>query len=338
MAGETKYKLAILDDYQHIALDCADWKSLEKVGVEITTFHEAIPKHKLAETLKPFNFLSILRERTSFPRELLNQLPNLKLILSNGRSNAAIDVEAANDNGIIVTKTAGAQIIGNSTLEHIWALILSAARNIPAYDRGVKSNAPWQAVGSNVSKQLPFGLKGKTIGLVGLGSLGSSTAAIARAFGMKVIVWSPHLTVDRLTDEQMAYVTVVSKENLFKHADIVSVHLVLSPSTRGIIGAKELALMKPDSIFVNVSRGPLVDEEALLEVLREKRIRGAALDVYDIEPLPTDSEWRKLGDHVVVTPHVGYVELPTYREFYDGAVSNVLAYIEGRHADLILQY
>jgi phosphoglycerate dehydrogenase-like enzyme len=330
-------RLAILDDYQGVALKFGDWQSVQNLGVDITIFNDHIPQAKLAETLEPFTMISTMRERTPLPREVLEKLPNLKLLVTNGARNPSIDAAAAKDFGILVV-TSGSQKVaegGNGTKEHIIALILSLTRKIPAYDLGVKSGGPWQALGSSVSQELPFHLKGRTLGLLGLGSLGSFVAEVFRMFDMNIIAWSPHLTASRLTESQKEYITVVSKEELFRQADIISVHMVLSSSSKGIVGESELKLMKPMALLVNTSRGPLVDEQAVLRALKERRIGGGAFDVFDQEPLPENSEWRALGHNVVVTPHVGYIEEPTYRDFGEGALRAITAWLEGRTHDLI---
>lgn len=327
-------EVAILDDYQSVAIPSAEqaWSNVRsnqlRRGVKTHVFNEPIPPAQLAARLHPFEVICTMRERTPFPASLFASLPNLKLLTTTGPVNRSIDLNAAKEHGVIV---AGTGATGNSTVEHIWALILSVARNIPAYDRGVKDpKGPWQSLSSKTSQELPTGLMGKTLGIVGFGRLGAAVAKIADAFGMNVIAWSQNLTTDRLSPEQQDYVSIVSKRELFETSDFVSVHLILSSRSEGIIGAGDLAMMKSSAILINTSRGPLVNEEALLDVLKSGRIKGAGIDVFDKEPLPEDSEWRKLGDRVVLTPHVGYVEARNYEKFWEDTVWNIETWLDDR--------
>ncbi|MEC3982451.1 D-2-hydroxyacid dehydrogenase family protein [Amycolatopsis sp. H20-H5] len=306
-------KIAILDDYQSVALTYGDWASL---NAEIEVFTEAFADaDELVERLGGFDVLVAMRERTRFPSAVLDRLPELKLLVSTGPRNAAIDVAAANRNGVVVC---GTGYLGQPTAEHTWALILAAARSLPAEFDSVRTGG-WQ-VGVGTM------LHGKTLGLVGLGRLGSSAAKIGQAFGMKTIAWSQNLTAEKATEHG---VEAVSKEELFARSDVLSIHLVLSGRTRGLIGAAELALMKPDAILVNTSRGPIVDEDALLDVVRRKAIACAALDVFATEPLPADHPVRTL-DNVVLTPHIGFVTREVYEIFYGDAVENIAAYQAGK--------
>jgi phosphoglycerate dehydrogenase-like enzyme len=305
-------KIAILDDYQNVALSFADWDSL---GAEIEVFTEPFAEaSEIVERLAGFDVVVAMRERTRFPAELLARLTDLKLLVSTGQRNAAIDVVAARQLGIVVSATG---YISHPTAEHTWALILAAARNLPAELRSMREGG-WQ-VG------LGTGLHGKTLGLLGLGRLGSEAAKIGQAFGMETIAWSQNLTSKQAAEHG---VTAVSKEDLFRRSDVLSIHLVLSKRSRGLVGATELAAMKPTAILVNTSRGPIVDQEALLNALRRKEIGCAAIDVYDTEPLPADHPLRAL-DNTVLTPHLGYMTREVYEIFYRDAVEDIAAFQSG---------
>ncbi|KAI0687770.1 D-isomer specific 2-hydroxyacid dehydrogenase [Cytidiella melzeri] len=310
-------KVAILDDYQHVALTAADWSSIrDRVAVDV--FDETLSdEDALVRRLEPYPVVCAMRERTKFPASLLDRLPNLKLIATTGMWNASIDVAYAKKKGIVVSGTGGG---GNSTLEHIWALILATARYIALEDAGVKARRQiWQTT-------VPIAVAGKTLGLVGVGKLGQATAKIAKAFDMKVVAWSPHLTPERAAAAGVGF--VATKEELFEQSDIVSIHLVLSESTRRLITATDLALLKPTALFINTSRGPIVDEEALVKVLQEKRIAGAGLDVFDVEPLPLDHPLRSLTN-VTLTPHTGYVSDDNYKVFWEQTVDNIRGFLDG---------
>jgi phosphoglycerate dehydrogenase-like enzyme len=305
-------KVAILDDYQNVALSFADWDSLD---AEIEVFTEPFADaDEVVKRLAGFDVLVAMRERTRFPAELLARLTALKLLVSTGARNAAIDVDAARKLGIVVSTTG---YIGYPTAELTWALILAAARNLPAEVRSMRDGG-WQVgVGT--------GLNGKTLGLLGLGRLGAQVARIGQAFGMETVAWSQNLTSEKAAEHG---VTAVSKEDLFALADVLSIHLVLGDRSRGLVGAAELTAMKPTAILVNTSRGPIVDEDALLDALRRKKIACAALDVYDTEPLPADHPLRALGN-TVLTPHVGYVTREVYEIFYRDAVEDIAAFQSG---------
>lgn len=269
---------------------------------------------EVVKRLAGFDVLVAMRERTRFPAELLARLTALKLLVSTGARNAAIDVDAARKLGIVVSTTGS---IGYPTAELTWALILAAARNLPAEVRSMRDGG-WQVgVGT--------GLNGKTLGLLGLGRLGARVARIGQAFGMETVAWSQNLTPEKAAEHG---VTAVPKEDLFALADVLSIHLVLGDRSRGLVGAAELAAMKPTAILVNTSRGPIVDEDALLDALRRKKIACAALDVYDTEPLPADHPLRALGN-TVLTPHVGYVTREGYEIFYRDAVEDIAAFQSG---------
>ncbi|KAJ8702480.1 hypothetical protein PTI98_001189 [Pleurotus ostreatus] len=311
------YRVGILDDYQQAALKLADWTPLgNQVTIDVFT-DTILDEHLLVERLKDYDIICIMRERTKFFAPLLDKLPKLKLLTTTGMKNNGIDVKYAKEKGIVVSGTAS---VGNSTLEHIWALILATVRYISHDDANTKAgNALWQT-------KIPLGLAGRTIGLIGVGRLGAKTAAVAEAFGMKVLGWSPHLTPERAAEAGVDF--AASKEDLIKQSDIVSIHIVLSESTRHLIKAADLAHMKPTAFFVNTSRGPIVDEAALIQILENKAIAGAGLDVFDVEPLPLDHPLRKL-ENVVLTPHMGYVADSSYETFWKQTVENISAFLAG---------
>ncbi|KXN83354.1 D-3-phosphoglycerate dehydrogenase [Leucoagaricus sp. SymC.cos] len=326
-----KLKVAILDDYQDVALSItgkwakttlSDGSSLLS-RLSIDSFRETLhDENALGDRLSPYDIICAMRERTKFPASLLDRLPDLKLIATTGTYNLGIDVVHAKSKGIVVSGTDfGAAY--TTTHEHIWALIFSAARHIVQEDRNIKAcNPRWQSV-------VPTGLSGKTLGLIGLGKLGSPVAEIARAFGMRVLAWSPNLTAARAS--RVPGVTYSpSKTHLLSNSDIISVHLVLSPATYHIISMDDLALLKPTAYLINTSRGPLVDETALIKVLKENKIAGAALDTFDIEPLPLDHPFRELGDKVTLSPHNAYVSHESWKMFWDQTVENIAAFLEGK--------
>ncbi|MFD8492130.1 D-2-hydroxyacid dehydrogenase family protein [Amycolatopsis sp. NPDC059657] len=305
-------KIAILDDYQDVALGFADWASL---NAEIEVFTEAFGHaDEVAERLKGFEVVVAMRERTRFPAELLARLTDLKLLVSTGRRNAAIDVPAARELGITVSSTG---YIPQPTAEHTWALILAAARNLPREVQSMRDGG-WQTT-------VGMTLHGKTLGLLGLGTLGAGAAKIGQVFGMETIAWSQNLTQEKAEPHG---VTAVSKEELFSRADVLSIHLVLSDRSRGLVGAEELAMMKKTAILVNTSRGPIVDETAMVDALRRKEIGCAAIDVYDNEPFPADHPLRSL-ENTVLTPHIGFVTREVYEIFYRDAVEDIAAYQAG---------
>jgi phosphoglycerate dehydrogenase-like enzyme len=306
-------KVAILDDYQNVALRLADWSGVRRHG-EITVFNDHVADPSaVVERLRPFDVVCVMRERTPLTREILQQLPNLKLIASTGPRNASIDTQTAADLGIAVTATG---YDSTPTIEFAWSLILASMRGIDREAASLKAGGWQTAVGSN--------LRGKSLGVVGLGNVGSEVARIGVAFGMKVIAWSQNLTEEKAS---AAGATLVDKPTLFREADVVTVHLVLSGRTSGLIGTPEFALMKPTARFVNTSRGPIVDDAALIEALRARRIAGAAVDVFDVEPLPPDHPFRKL-ENILATPHIGYVTEDLYRTFYGDAAANIAKWLE----------
>ena len=315
-------RCAILDDYQNVALNLADWSAV-KADAEIKVFNEPFGSpDEAAKALNGFDIVCLMRERTAFPRRVIEALPDLRLLISTGKRNWMLDVEAANERGIVACST---ETTGNPTTSLAIGLMLELTRRIGYESERLKNGAPWQST-------LGVDVEGKTLGLIGLGRLGSKVAKIAQALDMKVIAWSQNLTAERCAQPGVALAP--SKEALLGAADIVSLHVVLSPRTRGLIGAKEFALMKRSAYLVNTARGPIVDEAALIAALRERRIAGAGLDVYDIDPLPGDHPLRGL-DNVVLSPHLGYVTAENFRTCYGGVVENIRAFLDGKPIRLL---
>lgn len=308
-------RIAILDDYQNVALELADWDSLGP-DVEVVTFNKFLQtdEDSLAKALAGFDVVVGMRERTRFPASQLEKLPDLKMMVTTGMRNLAWDMEKARAMGITVCGTA---ILPYPAFEQTWALIFAVTKEIPKEDRCMKTGG-WQ-------ESFPVGLRGKTLGVIGLGKLGAQSAALGNALGMKVIAWSENLTDERAAE---CNATRVSKEDLFKQSDVVTIHVLLSERTKGLVGADELALMKPSAYIVNTSRGPIIDEAALIAALKANKIKGAGLDVYDVEPLPTDHDLRKL-DNAVLTGHLGYVIRENYEVMYPEAVECIKAWMAG---------
>ena len=310
-----KYKIAVLDDYQNAALESADWSVIGD-RADITVFQDHLnDTDAVIERLLPFDIVCVMRERTPLPRNLLERLPNLKFIASTGPVNASIDVVAAADRGIVVSHTG---YRSDPAIDLTWALILASARNIVAESNSMRSGGWQRTVGTE--------LRGKTLGVLGLGRVGSEVARIGRAFGMDLIAWSQNMTPEAA---HAAGAVLVSKDELFEQADILTIHLVLSDRTRSLVGAAELAKMKPTARLINAARGPIVDEQALISAVRNKQIAGAAIDVFDIEPLPASHPFRTL-DNVLATPHIGYVSQGLYRTFYEDSVSNIRKWLDTR--------
>jgi len=283
---------------------------------DITVFQDHLDDtDAVIERLLPFDIVCVMRERTPLPRNVVERLPNLKFIASTGPVNASIDAAAAADRGIVVSHTG---YRSDPTIDLTWALILGSTRNIVAESNSLRSGGWQRTVGTE--------LRGKTLGVLGLGRVGSEVARIGRAFGMDLIAWSRNMTPETA---QAAGAALVSKDELFEQADILTIHLVLSGRTRSLVGAAELALMKPTARLINTSRGPIVDEQALISALRKKQISGAAIDVFDIEPLPASHPFRTL-DNVLATPHIGYVSQELYRTFYEDSVSNIRTWLDNR--------
>jgi len=311
----SEFKVAILDDYQNIALSSADWTVLnDKTAVTVFNNH-LFEEEAIIERLKPFDVICVMRERTPLTRSLLANLPNLKLIVSTGLRNAAIDTGAVEEFGIELQHTG---YVTTGAPELTWALLMAIARNIPAENQQVK-NGGWQTT-------VGVDLKGKTLALLGLGNIGQKMAAIGKAFDMHVIAWSENLTEEKAASFGVKY---VSKESLFKEADFLTVLLVLSARSKHIVDLADLQLMKPAAYLINTSRGPLVNEAALIEVLENRQIGGAALDVFETEPLPADHPFRKL-DNVLATPHIGFVTEDTYKVFYQDIVKILHEWSERR--------
>ncbi|MEE8350405.1 MAG: D-2-hydroxyacid dehydrogenase family protein [Acidobacteriota bacterium] len=307
-------KLAILDDYQRVAETIVDWSELpDQIELKVFTDH-LHEEGELVARLKDFQILMGMRERTPFPRSLLAQLPELRLLITTGDHNASFDLEAATEMGIVVGGTGAA---GEGPAELTWGLILGLLRHIPQEDRLTRQGNWGTTVGS--------GLKGRTLGLVGLGHIGARMARVAHAFEMNVIAWSQNLTGERAAQ---CGSTLVDKETLLRESDIVSIHVRLGPRSRGLIGAAELTLMKPSAYLVNTSRGQIVEEQALIDALEQGTIAGAALDTFDIEPIPTEHPFLRLPN-TVLTPHVGYVTQEAYQAYYTGVVTSVQAFTSG---------
>lgn len=311
-------KLAILDDYQRVALESADWSRLK--GVEISVFDQAFASpEEAAQKLAPFPILCLMRERTAFPRALLERLPNLRFMSLTGARAGSLDSQYCKERGIPVSHTR----TGNgtaSTAELTWGLIIAAARGLAKGERNMRAGRWHEGLGAGRA------LGGKRLGLIGLGKIGSAVARIGKAFDMEVLAWSQNLTPEKAAQAGAAF---LPKDELLRTADVVSLHLVLSDRTRGILARDDLLKFKPGAILVNVSRGPLVDEAALIEALQSGRLGHAALDVYDREPLPAGHVLRKL-DNVTLSPHLGYVNEENYRVFHADTVENVAAWMAGR--------
>ena len=311
-----RHRCAILDDYQNIALKSADWAKIADV-LDIEVFNQHIAdQDAVIKTLQGFEIICAMRERTAFPRDVIEKLPDLRLLITTGMRNASIDVPAAKARNVVVC---GTPAVGNPTSGIAIGLMLELTRRIGYENARMKAGVPWQTT-------IGLDLEGLTLGVVGLGKLGTRTARIARAFGMKVVAWSQNLSAEKCEEAGVDY---APKDGLFRQSDIITVHLILSPRTRGLIGASELGLMKSSAYIINTSRGPIIEETALLTALREKKIAGAGLDVFDVEPLPTDHPLRKM-DNVVLTPHLGYVAIQNYRAYFAGVVDDIRAFLDGK--------
>ena len=317
-------RLSILDDYQCVALDMADWAPVRTRDVEIAV--ERFPfadEDDVVRSLLDSEIVCAMRERTAFPRQIVERLPKLKLLITTGMRNASFDMAALKDHGVTVCGTGGPGGGNEDTAELAWGLILGAARRI-AEDHAFMRQGGWQTrIGHRVG--------GKTLGLLGLGRLGSAVGRVGLAFGMKAIAWSQNLTAEKAAEQG---VERVEKDELFRRSDILSVHLVLSPRSRGLVGAREIGLMKPSAILVNTSRGPICDTEAVIDALKAGRLAYAGFDVYDKEPLPIDHPLRS-APNVILTPHIGYVTDENYRSSYPQIVENVTAFLGGKPVRVI---
>jgi len=308
------FSIAVLDDYQVVALSMADWSVLDGRATVTVFSNHLTDQDAIVARLQPFDIVCVMRERTPLSREILARLPKLRLIVSTGTINASIDVKAAQERGVQVVYTG---YTSTPTIELTWALILASARNLLAESASLQGGGWQRTVGDDMA--------GQTLGVLGLGNVGEAVARIGLAFGMKVIAWSQNLTAERAA---AAGVDLVAKETLFRQADIVSIHLVLSRRTRGLVGAAELALMKPTARLVNTSRGPIVNESDLLAALQSGRIAGAAIDVFDQEPLPPDHPFRRQAK-LLATPHIDYVSRGLYEVFYRDTVANIVQWLDG---------
>jgi phosphoglycerate dehydrogenase-like enzyme len=313
--------IAILDDYQDVALSLGDWSGLQKAH-KVVAFNERLPDLDAASrALAEFDIVGIMRERTPFSRALFEKLPRLKLLVTTGKRNASIDLEAAKAHGVTVCATGGA---GRSTAELAIGLMIALARHLREEFHAMRPGGGWQTT-------LGMDLEGKTLGILGLGNLGAKVGRIGAAMGMKVIAWSQNLTPEQARERGAER---VEKDELFRRADVISIHLVLSARSRGLVGAPELALMRPTALLVNTSRGPIVDEAALLAALKEKRIAGFGGDTFDVEPLPADHPLR-VEPRALLTPHLGYVTEETYRDFYAGMVQAIEAWLAGKPVNVL---
>jgi D-3-phosphoglycerate dehydrogenase len=316
--------IALLDDYQNVALQMADWSGLQR-SHRLVVFNEHLPSvDAAARALADFDVVCVMRERMPVPRALFERLPKLRLLVTTGKRNASIDMAAAKDHNVVVCGAAGGYGSGLSTAELAIGLMLALARNLREEFHAMRPGGAWQST-------VGIDLDGRTLGLLGLGNLGTKVGRIGAAIGMKVIAWSENLTADRA---QAHGAERVDKDELFRRSDVLSIHLVLSPRTRGLVGARELALMKPSALLINTSRGPIVDGAAILAALREKRIGGYGADTFDIEPLPPDHPLRS-EPRALLTPHLGYVTHETYRGFYEGTRAAIEGWLAGKPVNVI---
>ena len=316
----SKVKAAILDDYQHVAESLMDTREVPG-NLELTVFHDHLDdEDALAERLQGFEVICAMRERTPFRRGLLERLPNLRLLVTSGMRNASFDMAAARERGVAVC---GTPSVGGPTAELAWGLIIGLLRHIPQEDRATRAGGWQETVGS--------GLLGKTLGVAGLGKLGARVARVGLAFEMDVIAWSQNLTEERCREIGVSRVT---KEELLSRSDVLTIHLVLSDRSRGLFGAADLAMMKPTAMLINTSRGPIVDEAALVDALERGVMAGAGLDVFDTEPLPPDHPLRRC-DNTVITPHLGYVEAANYGAYFDGYLAAIRGYLDGSPVNVV---
>src|SRR3984885_762611 len=309
-------RCAILDDYQDVVLKVADWSKV-KDDLDIKVFNEHLGgPDKVIAALQGFQIVIAMRERTGFPKAVIDALPDLKLLITTGMRNASIDTEAAKARGVTVCGTGS---FGSPTSGIAIGPMLEITRHIGYENARLPAGPTWQStIGPD--------LEGMTLGVLGLGKLGTRTANIAKAFGMKVIAWSQNLTPEKASE---AGATYVSKDDLFRQSDFITIHVVLSPRSRGLVGAKGVGLLRPTAYIINTSRGPIIEEAALLAALRDKKIAGAGLDVFDVEPLPVDHPLRKM-DNVVLTPHLGYVSEQNYKHYFAGGAEDIRGFLDGK--------
>jgi phosphoglycerate dehydrogenase-like enzyme len=313
--------IAILDDYQNVALSMADWSGLQKAH-RVVVFNQRLPDvEAAARALAEFDIIGIMRERTPFQRALFEKLPKLRLLVTTGKRNASIDLEAAKAHGVTVCNTGGA---GHATSELAIGLMIALARHLREEFHTMRPGGGWQTT-------LGLDLEGRTLGILGLGNLGAKVGRIGAAMGMNLIAWSENLTAEKARERGAER---VDKDELFRRADVITIHLVLSPRTRGLVGARELALMKPTALLINTSRGPIIDDAALLAALREKRIAGFGGDTFDVEPLRPDHPLRA-EPRALLTPHLGYVTEETYRDFFGGMVQAIEAWLAGKPINVL---
>jgi phosphoglycerate dehydrogenase-like enzyme len=314
-------RAAILDDYQNVAMKFADWSGISK-DVEIKVFNAPLDgPDAVIKALQGFAIVVGMRERTPFPRKVIEALPDLKLLITTGARNNSFDVKACVERGVTVCGTGAA---GSPTTGIAFGLMLELTRRIGFENARLKAGEPWQVT-------IGRDLEGLTLGILGLGKLGQRSATVGKAFGMRTIAWSQNLTEEKA---KAASADLVSKEDLFRNADFITIHLVLGDRSRGLVGAKELGLMKKTSYLINTSRGPIVDEKALIAALQNNAIAGAGLDVFDVEPLPLNHPFRKM-DNVVITPHLGYVSEQNYRKYFPDIVEDIRAWLDGKPVRVI---
>ena len=319
--------IALLDDYQNVALRMADWSNLQK-NHRVVVFNERLNDvGSAARALADFDVVCVMRERMPFPRALFEKLPKLRPLVTTGKRNASIDMAAGADHKVTICGTGTGGYGGGrglSTAELAIALMLGLARHLREEFHTMRAGGGWQTT-------VGFDLDGRTLGILGLGNLGTQVAKIGQAFGMKAIAWSENLTPERAREKGAEHVT---KDELFRRSDVISIHTVLSPRTRGLVGARELGLMKPTAIMINTSRGPIVDEAAMLAALREKRIAGYGADTFEVEPLPSNHPLRS-EPRALLTPHLGYVTEETYRGFYAGIIAVIEGWLAGKPVNVI---
>jgi phosphoglycerate dehydrogenase-like enzyme len=314
-------RAAILDDYQNVAKSMADWSPIAK-DLEITVFNEPFADQQAAiKALQNFQVVVGMRERTPFPRAVIEALPELKLLITTGAKNNSFDVKAAVERGVTVCGTGA---VGSPTVGIAFGLMLELTRRIGFENAGLKRGERWQVT-------IGRDLEGMTLGIVGLGKLGQRVAQVGEAFGMKVAAWSQNLTPEKAAEAGAAYAT---REELFANSDIVTIHYQLGPRSRGLITAEDIARMKSSAYLINTARAPIVDQAALLKALQEKKIAGAGLDVFEVEPLPLDHPYRKL-DNVVLTPHLGYVSEQNYKKYFPDIVEDIRGWLDGKPVRVI---